>query len=360
MKSETMKALIKPSYGPGVELARVPVPPVGPFDVLIRVKAAGICGSDVPIFDWDDPWTIATVKKGQIIGHEFCGEVVEKGEQAGDIRIGDFVVAEGHLNCGICMRCRSGEAHVCPNTRLVGFDYPGAFAEYVSLPGKNVMSVSDLSTELATILDPLGCGVHSVTTIPHLGNAVLVTGCGPIGLITIMLAKISGAYPIIATEVSPYRLAMAAKAGADLAVNPNKQDATAIIKEATMESAVDVFFEMSGDPGALRLGFSVLRGGGHAVLMGLPKKPVKFDFGNEIVAKGITVHGIIGRTHFGNWIQVQRILDSQRHKKSADFTSIITHHFLIDEFEKAIALVHARECGKIILHMNKETIIRDK
>jgi threonine 3-dehydrogenase len=354
-----MKAVIKACYGPGVQISQVPIPTVGAADVLIKVKAAGICGSDIPVYDWDEPWTRATVKKGQIIGHEFCGEVVEKGDRADNIAVGNFVVVEGHLNCGICSQCRSGEAHVCPNAKLLGFDHPGAFAEYVCVPDRNVIPISKLPLDLAAILDPLGCAVHAISSVLLVSNTVLVTGCGPIGLLSIMLAKMAGAHRIIATEVSPYRLNLAKKVGADLTINPTNQDVEKTIKGTTKESGVDVFFEMSGSAEALKQGFRVLRGGGQAVLLGLPKKPVSFDFGTEIITKGVTVHGIIGRTFYKNWIQIQKLIDTKINKKATNFRSIVTHHFLIDEFDKAMGLIHSKNCGKVILYMDKETMIQN-
>jgi len=360
MKPGMMRAVIKPGEGPGVQLARVPTPTIGTTDVLIKVKAASICGSDIPIYDWDDPWTRATVQPGQIIGHEFCGEVIERGEQVDIVSVGDLVAVEGHLNCGACTQCRNGEGNVCPNVKLLGFERPGAFAEYIAVPARNVIPLSRLPLSVAAILDPFGCAVHSVTKVPLVNNTILITGCGPIGLMTITLAKILGTRRIFATEVSQYRLDLATKIGADLALNPHSDDVETIVKKETaIDSGVDVLFEMSGNPEAIKLGFKVLRPGGQAILLGLPKEPVLFDFANELVSKSITVHGIIGRNIYKTWVQVQKFLDPACSTKSINLMPIITHHFLIDDFEKAMDLVRSRRCGKVILYMEEESMLQN-
>lgn len=354
MESGFMKAVIKPAKEPGVKLAEVPIPTIGATDVLIKIKAASICGSDLPIFTWDDPWTQNTIKPGEIIGHEFCGEIADIGGSVTNVAVGDFVVVEGHLNCGSCTQCRCGEAHVCPNIKLVGFERPGAFAEFIAVPASNVLPAGHLPLSYATLLDPLGCAMHAVSKAPLANNTVLITGCGPIGLMTIALAKMSGARKVFATEINQYRRDLALKMGADLVLNPHQDDVSAAIKKETLiDSGIDVYFEMSGDALALQQGFQTIRSGGQAVLLGLANEPVLFDFANDLIAKGITVHGVIGRTMYKTWIQAQKLLDSQLTVKPIDLKPIITHHFFIDEFEQAMKVAIDRDCGKVIIYPDK-------
>lgn len=356
MKSN-MRAVIKPHCGVGVKLDYVEIPIISPRDVLIKVKAAAICGSDIPIYDWDDPSVREMIKPGLIIGHEFCGIVVERGELVNGVAVGDFVTVEGHLNCGICNHCRRGEAHLCPNQKLLGFEHPGAFAEYVSVPASNVIHLSHLPLVLAAIQDPLGNAIHASMKVPLTNADVLVTGCGPIGLMSIALAKLSGARRIFATDPSQYRLALATKMGADFALNPDNFDIEELIREETIADAgVDILLEMSGNPEALLQGFRVLRNGGQAILMGLPKERILFDFANDIVAKGITVHGVVGREMYKTWDQVQKFLDPRHPSKIINLYSIITHRFLLEDFETAMDLMRSRKCGKVVLFMDEETL----
>ena len=358
MQLATMKAVIKPNRAPGLKLIQVPIPTIGIRDVLIRVKAASICGSDIPIYNWDDPWVRDTIQPGQIIGHEFCGVVVECGKEVHKIAVGDFVTAEGHLNCGTCSHCRRGEAHICPNLKLLGFERPGAFAEYVAVPVSNVISLNNLPLIVAAILDAFGNAVHAAMEVPLTNSTILVTGCGPLGLMVIALAKLSGGRRIFATDISQYRLDLAAKMGADIVLNPTtSDDVEALIMEETVaDSGVDVLLEMSGSPEVLKKGFEVLRPGGQAVLMGLSKQPILFDFANHIVAKGITIHGTVGRIMYKTWNQVQRFLDPAYNSRNVNLAPIITHRFMINEFERAFNLMISGECGKIILFIDKESM----
>ena len=357
MELATMKAVVKPNRAPGLELARVPISTIGVQDVLVKVRAASICGSDIPIYQWDDPWVRNTIQPGLIVGHEFCGVVVERGEQVHEIAVGDFVTAEGHLNCGTCMHCRNGEAHICPNLRLLGFERPGAFAEYVAVPASNIIRLDNLPLIVAATLDAFGNAVHAAMKVPLTNTTILVTGCGPLGLMVITLAKFSGASRIFATDMSQYRLDLAIKMGADIGLNPTDDDVEALIMEETIaNSGVDVLLEMSGSPEALKQGFEVLRPGGQAVLMGLSKQPILFDFANDIVAKGITVHGLVGRIMYKTWNQVQRLLDPAHSSRTVNLLPIITHRFMIEEFEKAMDLMLSGKCGKAVLFMDEESM----
>ncbi len=350
-----MKAIIKPHRGRGLQIAEVPVPKLGAHDVLVQVKAASICGSDIPVYDWDDPWVRSTVQPGQIIGHEFCGVVAGCGEHVREVAVGDFVTAEGHLNCGKCSRCRNGEAHICSNLKLIGFDSPGAFAEYIAVPKSNIIRLKNLPLIIASVLDAFGNAVHATNKVPLTNNTVLVTGCGPIGLMVIALAKLSGARLILATDISEYRLNLAIKMGADFAIEPKEGDIRKLVRQKTGEDAgVDILFEMSGNASALKQGFRMLRSGGQAALLGLPKELVEFDFANDLIAKCVSVYGITGRVMFKTWDQAQKLLGSCQ----SSLISIITHRFLIDEFEKGIELMHSGKCGKVILFMDEESIQR--
>lgn len=357
MESTMMKAVIKPISGKGLKLTQVVTPTVGVRDVLIKVKAASICGSDIPIYNWDDPWVRETIQPGLIVGHEFCGVVVKCGEQVHQVAVGDFVTAEGHLNCGICTHCRSGQAHICPNLKLLGFERPGAFAEYVAIPESNVIRLKSLPLVFAAILDAFGNAVNATMKVPLTNAVVLVTGCGPLGLMVIMLAKLSGARQVFATDVSKYRLELADRIGADFTLNPTKEHVEAfIMKETLTYAGVDILIEMSGSPEALKQGFKVLRPGGQAVLMGLAKRPILFDFASDIVAKDITVYGTVGRIMYKTWNQVQRFLDPSYNSRHVNLAPMITHRFMIDEFKKAFDLMVLGKCGKIILFIDEQSM----
>ncbi len=341
-----MRAVIRGEVG--LEISEVPLPIPQSDEVLIKVLASAICGSDLPIYNWDDPWTREVVKPGQIIGHEFCGEVIEVGSNVEKISCGDFVTAEGHIFCGECFQCRTGLAHICSNIKLVGFDFPGSFAEYICIPARNIIKLPNLPKLVAAIQDPLGNAVHAISKVNITGRTVLVTGCGPIGLICISLAKLAGANKIYATDISDYRLARALKVGATLAFNPNKCSVCEkILDETAMTRGVDVSFEMSGAPSAIQLCFDAVRPGGEVVLLGLPKKPMLFDFSNSLIAKGILIHGVIGREVFQTWFQSQQLQGSQA--LLDDLASMVTHAYPLEEYFRGFELMNKGECGKVVL-----------
>jgi threonine 3-dehydrogenase len=354
---QTMRAVIKPQQGVGFELANVPIPKIGPRDVLIRVKAASICGSDLPIYAWDDPWVRATIQPGQIVGHEFCGIVSAVGSEVQRISIGELVTAEGHISCGVCVHCRSGEAHICPSLGLIGFDRPGAFAEFIAVPAVNVVPIGELPPVVGAILDPFGNAVHAATKVPLTNASVLVTGCGPVGLMTIALAKVAGAYQIFATDISEYRLSLASAMGASVPLDARKPDVDDyVLHRTTATSGVDVFLEMSGSTAALQQGFRLLRNGGQAVLMGLPKEPSLFDFTNSVIVKGITIHGLTGRLMYRTWIEAFRYLGDGTAPGSVDVMPMITHRLLIDEYDQGVQLMRSGQCGKVILFFDQASL----
>lgn len=352
-----MKAVIKPDQGYGLELTQVPVPAIGLNDVLIKVKAASICGSDLPVYEWNDPWVQTSVKPGTIIGHEFCGTIVEVGNGVSNLTIGDFVSAEGHVNCGRCSHCRSGEAHICPNLKLVGFERHGAFAEYIAVPAANVIRLAALPLAIGAILDPFGNAVHAVSKVKLSGLTVLVTGCGPLGLMTIALARFAGARFILATDVSDYRLKLAQEMGADSVLNVGTDDVgAAIVSETSAKSGFDVLFEMSGFAEALVQGFGQLRPGGQAVLMGLPKEPLEFDFANALIAKGITVHGVVGRLMYKTWEQALELLYTPRTYQALNLERIVTHRFMIEAYDEAFNLALSGQAGKVTFFFDEQTL----
>lgn len=348
-----MKAIVKPGRTAGLELADVPVPAPRAGEVLIEVKAASICGSDIPIFDWDDPWVQGVVRPGQIVGHEFAGRIAAVGSAGDEFVVGQTVTAEGHLNCGRCKLCLAGEGHVCPAVQLVGFDYPGAFAEYVAIPASNIRPWTGLAMAVAAIQDPFGNAVHAVSKVGLSGATVLVAGCGPIGLMVIKLAQVAGAHPIIASDPSEYRRRMAKELGADATVDPLQGDIESVIAEQGDAEGLDIFFEVSGDPRALIQGIRLLRGAGSAVLLGLAKRPVEFDFANDLVAKDLQVYGVVGRRLNETWAEIRRHLDSSDNPSALDLSPLITHHFLFDDFAQGFDLMKARRCGKVILYPNR-------
>jgi threonine 3-dehydrogenase len=343
--ADTMKALVKPQAAPGLELEPVPIPTVGPHDVLVKVKATSICGTDLHIYRWD-PWAQGRLKPPLIVGHEFCGEVVEKGSEVTDVKVGDLISAESHVTCGTCDMCRTGHGHLCRNTKILGVDRDGCFAEYVSIPAINAwVDPPEMPPEIASLQENFGNAVHTAFTADLRAKKVLVTGCGPVGLMTISVAKAIGARAVYATDVSPYRLKLAKRMGADLALDVSKTDVVKTVRDATEGEGVDVLLEMSGAASALRDGFTVLKPGGEVALLGLPGKPIPFDFDELVIFKGITVRGVVGRRLWETWYQARGLLRA----KVVDLSPMVTHKFALDDYEEAFALMTSGECGKVVM-----------
>src|SRR5271167_155682 len=291
----TMKALRKMSAGRGLSMETAPVPTIGATEVLVRVKTASICGTDLHIYGWDR-WSQGRMKPPVTLGHEFCGTVERVGDEVTAVKVGDFVSAEMHVNCGHCHQCRLGEAHICQNLRIIGIDQDGAFADFVKIPASNIWKLDPAIPEhYGAILDPLGNAVHTVLAGPIAGQTVLVTGCGPIGLMSIAVAKACGSSTVFATETNEHRREMARKMGADVVINPAGEDSVKKILEATNGTGVDVLLEMSGNPTAIQQGFKALRAGGRASLLGIPTENVALDLVQDVIFKGATVQGIYGR-----------------------------------------------------------------
>ncbi len=343
--AEMMKAVVKTGPHPGLEYCEVPVPQIGHRDILVKTRATSICGTDLHIFNWD-PWAAGRLKPPLIVGHEFCGDVVEIGRDVTSVKVGDFISAESHIVCNVCDLCRTGNAHICRNVRIIGVDRDGTFAEYVAIPAENAwLNPPEMPPEIAALQENFGNAVHTALATPVIARKVLVTGCGPVGLMTIEVAEAAGARSIYASDISDYRLTLAKKLGVDLAVNPSRDDLKKLVLDATNGEGVDVLLEMSGAPSAIRDGFQLLKAGGHAVLLGLPPRPFEFDLANQVIMKGITLHGIAGRKLWETWYTMRGL----QRGNAVDLSPIITHRFKLDEFEKAFAAMASGDSGKVVM-----------
>jgi threonine 3-dehydrogenase len=340
-----VKALVKESAGPGFVLKDVPTPAIRDDEVLIRVRRAGVCGTDVHIYEWDD-WAKGRCKPPFVVGHEFAGDVVQVGKLVTDVREGDRVTAEGHIVDGRCLLCRTGNAHVCPYTRIIGVDRDGCFAEYIAMPATNVWHLDDdISYEVGGIHDPMGNAFHTALTAEIPGAMVLVTGCGPIGLFAVGICKAAGAARVIASDVNERRLELARRMGADDAVHP--QDAERVVRSRTGGLGVDVVLEMSGVPSAIHQAFALVRVGGRVQMLGIPAKPMEVNFASEVIFKGITIYGVVGRRMYDTWHQMTRFLRSGRF----DPTPVVTHRFPLAAAEEAIRAIKSGEAGKVVFEI---------
>jgi threonine 3-dehydrogenase len=342
----TMKALRKMQAAKGLQMDTVAVPTIGPTDVLVRVKTASICGTDLHIYGWDR-WSQGRIKPPLTLGHEFCGIVERVGDEVRAVKPGDFVSAEMHVNCGHCHQCRLGQAHICKNLRIIGIDQDGAFAQFVKIPASNIWKLDAAIPEhYGAILDPLGNAVHTVLAGPIAGQTVLVTGCGPIGLMSIAVAKACGSSTVFATETNEQRRAMAKKMGADVVLNPAKEDAVGKILAETSGTGVDALLEMSGNPTAIQQGFKALRAGGRASLLGIPTETVPLDLVNDVIFKGATVQGIYGRRMYETWVQMTSLLKAGR----LNLEPLFGERTSLDKFENAFTLLQGGLAGKILMY----------
>jgi threonine 3-dehydrogenase len=339
--------LVKAAAGPGFALREIPRPNIRDNEVLIRVRRAGVCGTDVHIYEWD-AWAQGRCRPPFTVGHEFAGDVVQVGPLVTDVREGDRVTAEGHIVCGRCHLCRTGNAHVCPNTRIIGVDRDGCFADFIAMPATNVWHLDDsVSYEIGGIHDPMGNAFHTALTETEMpGSTVLVTGCGPIGIFAVGICRAAGASRIIAVDVNPTRLALAQSMGAHDAVTP--EEAADAVRAATGNLGVDVVLEMSGVPSAIHQAFALVRLGGRVQMLGIPSKPMDVDFATEIIFKGITVYGVVGRRMYETWIQMTQFLRSGQF----DPTPVITHRFPLEQFDDAIAAIKGGSAGKVVFEIS--------
>ena len=345
----TMQALMKTSAKPGLEMREVPTPEIGADDVLIAVETASVCGTDLHIYQWD-LWAQHRIKPPYIPGHEFSGIVAAIGSRVTNVRPGDFVSAEMHVACGHCLQCRTGQAHVCQFVKILGVDGDGAFADYVRIPASNVWKLDPrIPREWGSLFDPFGNAVHTVLSGPIAAQTVLVTGCGPIGLFSIAVAKACGATRVFAIEPNAHRRDLAARMGADVLLDSADPSSEFVVKEATWGNGVDVLLEMSGHPEAIRQGFRLLRNGGRASLLGLPSRPFELDLADAIIFKGATVHGINGRRMYETWLQAEALLRDGH----IDLSPVITHRLPLAEFDHAMRLLESGEASKILLQVRR-------
>jgi threonine 3-dehydrogenase len=344
----TMKALRKIQAGRGLKLEQLSVPSIGPTEVLVRVKAASICGTDLHIYGWDR-WSQGRIKPPLTLGHEFCGIVERIGEDVSAVQPGDFVSAEMHVNCGHCHQCRLGQAHICQNVRIIGIDMDGAFAEFVKIPATHIWKLDPAIPEhCGAILDPLGNAVHTVLAGSIAGETVLVTGCGPIGLMSIAVAKACGSSTVFATETNDHRRQMALQMGADFVLNPAAEDPIKKIRDETGGTGVDVLLEMSGNPKAIQQGFKALRAGGRASLLGIPTENVPLDLVEDVIFKGATVQGIYGRRMYQTWVQMTALLKAGR----LNLQPLFGERLELEKFEEAFTKLQNGLAGKILMYPN--------
>ena len=339
-----MKALVKSKPERGIWMEDIPEPTVGHNDVLIKINRTAICGTDIHIYQWDE-WAKSTIPVPLAIGHEFAGEIVEIGSEVKGFAPGDRVSAEGHITCGVCRNCRAGRRHLCINTVGVGVDRPGAFAEYLSVPAFNVFKLPDvISNDMASILDPLGNATHTALSFDLVGEDVLITGAGPIGIMAVAIARYAGARHIVITDINDYRLELASKMGASAALNVTRDSLDDTMQQLGMTEGFDVGMEMSGNPQAFRDMLRTMHHGGKVAILGIPPDETSVDW-HQVIFKGLTLKGIYGREMFETWYKMSSMLQS-----GLNIEPIITHHFDIDDFQPAFDLMESGQSGKVILN----------
>ena len=338
-----MKALVKKLAEPGIWLEDIPEPEVGHNDVLIEVSRTAICGTDIHIYQWDD-WAKKTIPVPMAVGHEFSGRIVEMGSEVRGLEPGDRVSAEGHITCGVCRNCRAGRRHLCINTVGVGVNRPGAFAEYISVPAFNVFKLPEAITDdMAAILDPLGNATHTALSFDLVGEDVIITGAGPIGIMAVAICRYAGARHVVITDVNDYRLDLARQMGASMTLNVTRDSIDDAMAALGMTEGFDVGMEMSGQPSALRELLRVMHHGGRVALLGIPPEDTAVDW-NQIIFKGLMVKGIYGREMFETWYKMSSMLQS-----GLDVGPIITHHFALADYGEAFETMASGRSGKVVL-----------
>jgi threonine 3-dehydrogenase len=338
-----MRALVKARAERGLWLEEIDKPVPGHNDVVIKVGRAAICGTDIHIYQWDD-WARRTIPLPLAVGHEFSGVISEVGSEVKGLEIGDRVSAEGHITCGVCRNCRAGRRHLCRNASGIGVSRPGAFAEYIAVPAFNVFRLPDsISDELASILDPLGNATHTALSFDLVGEDVLITGAGPIGLMAIAVARYAGARHVVVTDINDYRLALARKMGASVALNVKSESLDDTMRELGMEEGFDVGMEMSGNPAAFRDMLRSMHHGGKVALLGIPPGDTAIDW-TQVIFKGLIIKGIYGREMFETWYKMSSMLQS-----GLNIAPIVTHRFFIGDFREAFELMESGQSGKVIM-----------
>jgi len=340
-----LKAFAKIRPEPGIDLITTEKPQPGPWDVLVKVKAASVCGTDYHIYRWDE-WAREHIKPPRIIGHEFAGEIVETGNEVDASFKGNLIVAESHIGCGTCYQCRTGNSHICERLAIVGVDVDGAFAEYARIPVQNAWPIpKEVPVETASILEPLGNAVHVVYATQLTGNHVAVFGCGPVGLSAITLANVSGALTVTAVDINDYRLKIAQEMGATKVINSTTTDPVDEIHKGTDGHGAGVVLEMSGNDHAIKQSFRTVRNGGTVVLFGIPSREVPLNIADDLIFKETHVLGIVGREMFRTWYRLESLLKARK----LNLTPLITHRMNLEKLEEAMMLVGTGNCGKIVL-----------
>jgi len=343
-KDITVKALVKSKPEKGIWMEDVPIPEVRPNDVLIKIKKSAICGTDLHIYKWDE-WAQQTIKPPVTIGHEYMGEVVEVGSEVDRVEVGERVTVEGHISCGFCRNCRRGRQHICDHTVGIGVQRDGGFAEYISVPAKNVLHVDvSIPDEIMSIMDPLGNATHTALSFPLLGEDVLITGIGgPIGAMAAAICRFSGARNVIGTDLSKFRRSLARKMGATRVIDPTKESIKEAMERHGMVAGFDIGLECSGSPAAFNDMVNHMYNGGKISLLGLLPQKTQINW-NNVIFKGLTLKGIYGREMYETWYHMEMMLTS-----GLDITSVITHRFKADDYQKAFEIMEEGNCGKIIL-----------
>ncbi|WP_166377748.1 L-threonine 3-dehydrogenase [Pseudoalteromonas sp. Z9A4] len=339
-----MKALSKLKAEPGIWMTDAPKPEVGHNDLLIKIRKTAICGTDVHIYKWDE-WASKTIPTPMVVGHEYVGEVVDMGQEVRGFKVGDRVSGEGHITCGHCRNCRAGRVHLCRNTTGVGVNRDGAFAEYLVIPAFNAFKIPDnISDELASIFDPFGNAVHTALSFDLVGEDVLITGAGPIGIMAAAVAKHVGARHVVITDVNEYRLDLARKMGASRAVNVANEKLEDVIKELGMTEGFDIGLEMSGVPSAFNSMLNNMNHGGKIAMLGIPPSDMAVDW-NQVIFKGLVIKGIYGREMFETWYKMASLIQS-----GLDLNPIITHQYSVDDFQAGFDMMISGQSGKVILN----------
>lgn len=339
-----MKALVKKYAKPGIWMDEVPVPEYGPNDVLIKIHKTAICGTDIHIYNWDE-WAQKTIPVPMHVGHEYVGTVEAYGSNVHDVKVGELVSGEGHIVCGTCRNCRAGRGHLCPNTKGVGVNRPGAFAEYLAIPVQNIWHCDPkISTDVLSVFDPFGNAVHTALSYDLLGEDVLITGAGPIGIMAASVALHAGARNVVITDMNKYRLELARKVGVTRAVDVTKEKLPEVVKELGMKEGFDVGLEMSGSIHAFNDMIEVMFHGGNIALLGLLPSNASVDW-TKIIFSGLNIRGIYGRKMFETWYKMQAMVQS-----GLDINPIITHKFKIDDFQEGFEIMKSGNSGKVILN----------
>jgi threonine 3-dehydrogenase len=338
-----MKALVKLKPERGIWMQELPIPEIGPNDVLIKVNKTGICGTDLHIYRWDE-WSQRTIKTPMAIGHELGGVIHEVGSHVAGYKVGDRVSVEGHITCGHCRNCMAGRRHLCRNTVGLGVNRQGCFAEFVAMPAVNLFRLPpQIPDEVAAILDPLGNAVHTALSFDMVGEDVLITGAGPIGIMAVAIARHVGARHVVITDVNEYRLGLAKKMGASLTVDPRKRKLRDVMTELGMTEGFDVGLEMSGNGDAFREMLSVMNNGGRVAILGIPPGSLAIDW-NQVIFKGLFLKGVYGREMFETWYKMSSLLLA-----GMDINAVITHRLPVSKFQEGFDVMDSGACGKVVL-----------